>query len=103
MDVDGATCISASENIDFELNRLRLSEHWYIDGTFDSVPPGYTQTINIIIRDLITGEIMPTVFICINGKSYKHYILAFEKLRNLLCDFGLQNMNLKSINIDLLT
>ena len=44
---------------------------------------------------------MPTVFICINGKSYKHYILAFEKLRNLLCDFDLQNMNLKSITIHL--
>ena len=88
---------------DFELNRLRLSENWYTDGTFDSVPPGYTQTINIIIRDLITGEIMPTVFICINGKSYKLYILPFEKLRNVLCDFGLQNMNLKTITIDLET
>ena len=40
---------------DFQLNRLRLSDHWYIDGTFDAVPPEYTQTVNILIRDSVSS------------------------------------------------
>ena len=31
---------------DFELNRLRLSEHWYIESTFDLVLPRYIYTNN---------------------------------------------------------
>jgi len=40
---------------DFQVNRLRLTNHLFIDGTFTIVPCGFLQLVTIAIRDPNTG------------------------------------------------
>jgi hypothetical protein len=86
---------------DFQLNRLRMVDHFYIDGTFDSVPSNFVQTINILILDPYTGETLPAAWLCLNGKSKKHYITAFQSLYNVLTEYGTKKFELSSVTLDL--
>lgn len=36
---------------DFQLNRLKLADHFHIDGKFGCIPRGYKQIITLLIRD----------------------------------------------------
>jgi len=58
-DVEYKIWIWSSE---FQLGKLRLSDHIFIDGTFGIVPTGYRQLINIATLDRITGDIVPVGF-----------------------------------------
>ena len=42
---------------DFNLSNLRVSEHFYIDGTFNVTPFGYTQLLTIMIEDVLNVHI----------------------------------------------
>ena len=57
---------------DFDIKRLIVSEHLYIDGTFfylyDSI-----QTIIIMYYDIITTKLIPGIFIMINNKTEEGY------------------------------
>jgi len=69
---------------DYFVSRMRNSEHFYIDGTFDCVPNEYTQLITIMILDCITNLRVPACFVLVNTKIYQSYKAIFQKLREIL-------------------
>ena len=69
---------------DFQLNRLRQSEHCYIDGTFCTVPNGYKQPITVFIRDPSTGFAKPAVFATVNSKDKVVHELLFSNLKGIV-------------------
>ena len=56
------------------INRIRVSKNIFIDGTFHH-PPGYTQMLIIMYKDIITELKVPGIYILLNSK--KEYIHDF--------------------------
>ena len=48
----------------FQLNRLRLTEHLYIDRTFPIAPSKFKQLFVFQTRDIITQQLIPVAFFC---------------------------------------
>ena len=73
----GKIIIWASE---MSLNRLRLSNHFYVDGTFGTVPRGFKQLITIMIHDPNTNMLGPGAFCLVNFKNHIGYSRCFSDL-----------------------
>ena len=82
---------------DFQINRLRLLPHCYIDGTFVVVPIGFNRLINIAIRDPNTGQIRPAVWGLVNAEIY---YMFFKMLSDVVTNFGEFEWKLQYITLD---
>lgn len=85
---------------DFQLNRLRMVNHFYIDGTFVVVPQGYKQLIVILIRDPNTDKLFPVLFALLNSKEEEAYYLVLKHLRDIITEFNFFYWNLEYATID---
>ena len=63
---------------DFQLNRLRLTNHWFIDGTYTITPLGFNQLLTIAIREPNTGFIKPASWILETQRMKKHTIICLK-------------------------
>ena len=68
----------------WQLVLLSNSDHWYLDGTFFSVPKGFYQMINISIFDSLSGLYIPLLWALATHKSYEMYVQLFWDIAKLL-------------------
>ena len=80
-DVEYKIWIWSSE---YQLGKLRLADHIFIDGTFGIVPVGYRQLINIATLDKITGDIIPVCWILSPSKDYQCYKYCLYHFKELV-------------------
>ena len=85
---------------DFQLNRLRLTNHWYTDGTFTIAPSNYHQFLTIAIRDPNTGFIKPALWAILDSKEEESYYQAFRIIKDIASNSGRLDWNLTSITLD---
>ena len=90
----------------FQTRRMLISDHLYIDGTFNIAPKGtFSQLIVLLTHDIITKCLIPVGFFLMNSKHEKAYDMVFEMLKSVYCEEGEEDktnyLNLfKSITID---
>ena len=85
---------------DFQVNRLRLANHWYVDGTFTIVPCGYHQLITIALRDPNTGFVKPGMWILLDSKEEESYKQMCIIVKNILSSSETLKWNLPSVTLD---
>jgi len=85
---------------DFQLNRIRLSDHWYCDGTFGVVPSQYNQLFTIAIKDPNTGFVRPAMWALLNTKDEEAYYHLFKVIKDIVSVNNSINWNLSSITLD---
>lgn len=68
---------------DYFIKKLRLSKHWYIDGTFVK-PPNFKQLIIILFFDENTNDKYPALYALINNKTKVGYEYLFKKIYNII-------------------
>ena len=96
-DVEYKIWIWSSE---FQLGKLRLTDHIFIDGTFGIVPSGYKQLLNIAIIDKTTGDIIPVCWILSNSKDYQCYKYCLGNFKELVTRSGHLKWSLKYATSD---
>ena len=74
---------------DFQINRLRLVDHFYINGKFNCIPRGYKQMITLLIRDPNSGITGPCIFILTNLKNGVGYNRMFLILKTIFEEMAL--------------
>ena len=84
---------------DENIQRIRKSNHLYIDGTFHH-PKEFKQLLIIMYKDIITELKIPAFYILINGKLKSFYDTVFRSIINIVTDNGKINLNIKSIVTD---
>lgn len=97
--------VSKSMNIvvwasDFQINRLRLSNHWYVDGVFTVVPIGYHQLLTICIRDPNTGFVKPALWGLLSSKEEDCYMELFRIIKNLITSLSTVKCELSNVTLD---
>ena len=85
---------------DFQINRLRLTNHWYCDGTFTVAPVPYTQLITIAIKDPNTGYVKPAMWALLDNKEEEGYYHLFKTIKDIVSENNKTNWNLQSITLD---
>ena len=85
---------------DFQVNRLRLTRHWYIDGTFTITPTNYYQLLTIVIQDPNTGFIKPALWAVLGSKDEETYYQAFKMIQDIVSNSGTLNWSLESVTLD---
>ena len=85
---------------DFQINRLRLTNHWYIDGTFTITPCNYSQLITFAIRDPNTGYIKPALWALLDSKDEECYYHLFKVVKDIADASGTLKWNLASVTLD---
>ena len=85
---------------EFQLNRIRQTDHCFIDGTFGIVPIGYRQLINIAIIDKMTEDIIPVCWILTNSKEYQCYKYCFYHFKELITRSNKYKWELKYATVD---
>ena len=87
---------------DFQLNRLRMVNHLYIDGIFVTIPQGYTQLLVISIRDPNTDRVFPALFALINTKEEEedNYYLFLNYVKDIVTEYRSFDWGLKYASID---
>ena len=68
----------------WQLALLANSDHWYVDGTFSSVPNNFYQLINISIYDTLSNMHIPLLWALATHKSCDMYMHLFWDLAKLL-------------------
>jgi len=68
----------------WQLNLFVDADHWYVDGTFYSVPQGYYQLINISTYHSISNLYIPLLWAITTHKSYDMYMQLFLDIAKLL-------------------
>lgn len=85
---------------DFMLNRMNSSYHWYIDGTFIH-PDNYTQWINIMFIDILSGKKISGFYILMNSKTEIAYSLVLRYIKELFEEnFNDNKLNILSYTTD---
>ena len=85
---------------DFQINRLRLTRHWYIDGTFTITPSDYYQLLTVVIRDPNTGYIKPALWAVLGSKEEETYYQAFKMIYDISSRSGTLDWSLESVTLD---
>ena len=85
---------------DFQLNRLRLTNHWFIDGTFTIVPSTYSQLMTFLIRDPNTGYLKPALWALVNSKEEECYFQLFQTIKNIVSSSETLSWSLSSATLD---
>lgn len=81
------------------LQRIRKTNHLYIDGTFHH-PKDFKQLLIIMYKDIITSLKIPGVYILMNGFSQDLYDLVFNSLINIITDNRKIDLDIRSIITD---
>ena len=81
------------------INRMRISKHYYIDATFHHQEE-FKQLLIIMYKDLLTNLNIPGLYILMNGKSETHYDLVFESILDIITHKNFYNLDLLSIITD---
>ena len=84
---------------DFFINRLKNAKHFYIDGTF-VIPNDFMQVIIILYYDEELNKKYPGAYLGLNNKSEISYIKAFLEFKNILTNYGKDNLALLSYTTD---
>jgi len=74
---------------DFQINRIRLTSHLFIDGTFTVSPSPYSQLITFMIKDPNTGFIKPVLWALVNSKEEETYYQLFLNFKQIITSNGL--------------
>ena len=85
---------------DFQVNRLRLTNHLFIDGTFTVVPCGYLQLVTFAIRDPNTGYVKPGLWALLNSKDEESYHHLFQIVKYIASSSGTNTWRLESATLD---
>ena len=85
---------------EFQLGRLRLANHIFIDGTFGIVPQGYRQLVNFAIIDKTSEYVIPVCWIFMSSKDYQCYKFCLYHLRELVTRSNMIRWTLKYITVD---
>ena len=85
---------------DFQINRIRLTDHLFIDGTFNIVPTHYSQLLTIMIRDPNTGYVKPAIWSIINSKDEETYFQLFLMIKQILTMNESLELSIKSATLD---
>ena len=85
---------------DLQVNRLHLTQHWYIDGIFTITPSNYLQLLTIVIRDPYTGLIKPALWAVLDSKEEETYYQAFRMIYDIVSSSGTLDRNLSSATLD---
>ena len=64
--------------------RARRTNHFFIDGTFDVAPFGFSQLITILTNDVITNYPKPLAYILLSSKDEEAYSMALKHYKDLL-------------------
>lgn len=67
-----------------QLSKLKLLDHFYVDGSFDFVPRGFKQIAVIYGMDKTRGYHFPAAFFLLTSKSEFIYRKMFTSLRELI-------------------
>ena len=81
------------------LQRIRKTNHLYIDGTFHH-PKDFKQLLIIMYKDIIASLKIPGVYILMNGFSQDLYDLVFNSLINIITDNRKIDLDISSIITD---
>ena len=85
---------------DFQINRLRLTDHWFIDGTFTITPNGYQQLLTIMIRDPNTGFVKPGLWALLDCKDEECYYHVFRIISEIISASESLQWTLTSATLD---
>jgi len=83
-----------------QLLRAQKALHFFIDGTFDIKPYGFTQLICIITNDILTDFPKPLFYILSNNKEQITYEQIYEDLHYLLKTKEELDITLSQITVD---
>jgi hypothetical protein len=88
-------------NSNYQLTRLRMAPHFYIDGN-RRAPAGFYQTLIISIEDLFTQRLAPCAFILVDKNlDTNSYYTVFSEFLNILKENSSEiKLNLESITCD---
>ena len=65
------------------INRMRKSKNFFIDGTFHH-PPGFTQMLIIMYKDILTNLKISGFYCLLNSKKEILYNLVLKSINNIL-------------------
>jgi len=85
---------------DFQINRLRLTNHWFVDGTFTITPCGFSQLVTFMIRDPNTGFVKPGLWALLNSKDEESYYHLFRIVQEILSSSQTLQWKLSSCTLD---
>ena len=83
----------------FHIKRMRLSHHFYLDGTFLSTKEFY-QILILMYYDENSCKKVPGSYILINNKLFKGYTIALNAFKRILTGEDKIPINLYSITTD---
>jgi len=76
------------------------ASHYYIDGTFDTVPKGFLQKLVIMTNDPITNHPKPLAYILLTSKDEELYNMALRGFKEIITNHGTRKINLTSVTLD---
>jgi len=76
------------------------ASHYYIDGTFDIVPKGFTQILVVMTNDPVTNHPKPLAYMLLSSKDEEMYNIALRGLKEVLTNHGTRKIKLQSITLD---
>ena len=76
---------------EYQILRARTCDHFFIDGTFDTVPFGFCQLLIVMAYHSITNAPQPFAFILLNRKLEILYRLAFRCFQKIIDGFWENN------------
>ena len=83
-----------------QILRAIQTSHFYIDGTFDTVPLGFMQMLVVMTNDPITYHPKPLAYILLNGKCEEIYKISLRAFKEILTNHGNRELGLKSVTLD---
>lgn len=78
---------------------MKISKHYFIDGTFIHTN-GYMQTIIIMYIDFLSGLKIKGIYILCSNKLYEDYNRILKFIKNLLFGEGYEYLNILTITLD---
>ena len=84
----------------FSLSRMRDSQHFFIDATFDYIPHPFTQLLVIMFEDFSTKKVAPGIFVLMDSKLEMAYEIVLAEVNRLLHESSGANFSLQSITVD---
>ena len=85
---------------DFQINRLRLTNHWYVDGTFTITPCNFYQLVTIAIKDPNTGFVKPAMWSILDSKDEEAYYHTLRITKEIVSQCNTLSWTLPSVTLD---
>ena len=81
------------------ISRARISNNFFIDGTFHTVP-GFSQLLIILFKDLIINEYIPCFYILMSNRYEELYNIVLQSIKTILTQYDIINLNIETITSD---